>query len=143
MPSLKFCDSVSSPHCTGNLGSEAPEGMRTCYRCGLDVCTECSSLQRARVVSRRAGARRLMTVRVIRLCDRCLGDEPDGEARVLLRRYHEAGYPQTTLADCQAEVAQQEVLREQLRVMRTAAADTGLRTAARPVARPARRRRLP
>jgi len=64
-----------------------------CYACGEAVCTNCS------------------TVRIYydhkphRICARCEEERfEDGEAWVLRRQYHKAGYPLVTLAACRAQL---------------------------------------
>lgn len=87
------CSAVTSDQCThpANLiGVTTPRPR--CYECGQAVCLPCSSLRTVR--GRRA-----------RICDNCLSRHDDGEALVLLRRFHQAGYPTTTLDDCRRQVA--------------------------------------
>ena len=106
MTRRRYCESTTSPNCDGTLGASGQAPLSTCYRCGLDVCIPCSSLQRVPVLVGRGLSSR-MAIRQVRMCDLCLEQEPKGEARVRLRRYHEAGYPERTLAQCEAEVAAQ------------------------------------
>jgi hypothetical protein len=100
---LAVCNAVTARFCDASI-REPGDGVQllSCYRCGTGVCRFCSSMQVGLVV----GANQ-MTRRRLRICDLCLAHEPQGEARVLLRRYHEADYPETTLADCEAEIAAQ------------------------------------
>jgi hypothetical protein len=109
VPLRHDCECASSIHCEAPPYScEGNPALRTeCYRCGLPVCKACSSIRRTRRVGGHGKAR---------LCDNCLEYEPDGEAKVLLRRYHEAGYPKVTLAMTKAEVAGKRTALEKLRM---------------------------
>lgn len=100
--SLSACDTVTSADCVGAT-RERGDGTRllTCYRCGANTCAACSSVQPGRIVVGDS-----TQVRQVRMCDSCLSQEAqDGAARALLRRYHEAGYPETTLDDARAYLA--------------------------------------
>ena len=93
MSALLECEAVSSPYCEAPPESrERGDGVRMlrCYCCGLPSCAACSSVQ-PRIARGRRRAR---------VCDNCLLQESGGEARVLLRRHHEAGYPDVTLEEC-------------------------------------------
>lgn len=89
------CVAVTSDGCThpANLIGVTNPRPR-CFECGNAVCVPCSSIVSVR------GARR-------RVCDNCLGGHADGEAKVLLRRHHQAGYDGTTLEDCRRLVSSQ------------------------------------
>lgn len=104
MSELIACETVTSAACMASdrARGDGIRGIR-CYRCGLGTCLDCSSVQQGRIM--RGG--RSVNGRV-RMCDNCLDQEPDGPARTLLRRYHEAGYPQITLEDTRGYIASTE-----------------------------------
>lgn len=101
MADLIACETVTSPNCMASV-REPGDGIRglRCYRCGLGTCEDCSSIQPGKVMR---GGRSVNGH--VRMCDNCLAQEPDGEARVLLRRHHEAGYPDVTIEQVRAYIA--------------------------------------
>lgn len=90
------CSNVTSDHCEAPANLEGVTSPRTkCWGCGQPVCGPCSSMRTTRATGRRR----------VRICDRCLTNETDGEAKVLLRRYQQAGDTHMDLARCRAEIA--------------------------------------
>jgi hypothetical protein len=82
------CSNVSSNFCEAPANLDPPRTPRTrCVRCGQPVCKECSGIEPDEF---HAGGK-------VRVCDECLGQETDGEARVMVRHYRSAGYPGFTL----------------------------------------------
>lgn len=101
MADLTSCDTATSTDCVGPARERGDDiRLLTCYRCGANTCTACSSLQPASIL---VGDR--LRVRDVRMCDNCLEREPDGQARVLLRRYHEAGHTNVTIERARLYVA--------------------------------------
>ena len=88
------CSNATSDNCAARPEDEAASPATKCWRCSKRVCGPCSSIRTISVSSRR-----------VRVCDNCLASEPDGEAKVLLRRYHERGSTDVDLAGCRAELA--------------------------------------
>lgn len=86
----RSCNAVTSDHCEAPPAFADSYTKGTCFGCGMPVCSRCSS----RVKWYRYGRRRI--------CDNCLEEHRDeyGQALVLRRRYHEAGYTGVTLQQC-------------------------------------------
>jgi hypothetical protein len=69
--------------------------------------------------------------RKVRVCDDCLGQDSDGEARVMLRHHLAAGYPDFTLAKAkQAVAARHRTPAAQRRYLRDKARRSGARSKA-------------
>lgn len=98
----EFCSVVLSNDCTAPPGVEGYDrGTRgRCYSCGEPVCGPCSTIRLY------MGERR-------RICATC---EPwrfeDGEARILVRLHHRAGYPEYTLTSARKQLAVEAAARE-------------------------------
>jgi hypothetical protein len=96
----EFCNVVLDNDCLAapadygeKPNADYPGTRARCYACGLAVCTSCSTV-------------RLYYGHSRRICATCESERfEDGEARLLLRAYHRAGYPNVTLTAVKAELA--------------------------------------
>jgi hypothetical protein len=88
--SLEPCTVVLDDECQAPPAVVGITGTRgRCFTCGGAVCPSCSVSVRCDDVKRH------------RVCANCLEQSsPEGAARVLLLRYHHAGYGYVTLASC-------------------------------------------
>ena len=71
---------VANQHCTAAGNFEGKHRVAICYRCGLEVCTSCSSIRKYRIFGN------------VRLCDDCQIDEDGSDIRVTYRVARKAGY---------------------------------------------------
>lgn len=84
------CNVVLDNDCTAPPGYEDSYARTSCYACGLAVCASCSTIRKY------MGSKH----RICANCEQQIFD--DGEARVLLRLYRRAGYPNVRLAQTRA-----------------------------------------
>jgi len=100
------CEVVLSNDCTAPPGVEGrdPRTRGRCYSCGEAVCPSCSTI-------------RLYMGKRRRICATC---EPwrfeDGEARILVRLHHRAGYPDYTLTSARRQLAAEAEARARMAV---------------------------
>lgn len=99
------CAVVLDNDCTAAPQSDGPGTRGRCYSCGNAVCASCSTIRLY------MGARR-------RICATCEQQRfEDGEARVLVRLHHHAGYPDYKLADARRQLENEARERKQLRTV--------------------------
>jgi hypothetical protein len=96
----EFCEVVLDNNCTAppedheKPSPDCPGTRARCFACGLPACPSCSTIRRYHSYGRQ------------RICATCEQERfPDGEARVLVRAHHRAGYPSYTLADATRDLA--------------------------------------
>jgi len=102
----EFCSVVLDNCCTAPPGVEGrdPRTRGRCYSCGEAVCPSCSTIRLY------DGGKR----RICATCEQWRFE--DGEARILVRLHHRAGYPDYTLASARRQLAAEAAMRQRLTV---------------------------